>query len=92
MGKSQENQAESMSGSMLHPTAMVTSDHHGHQTLPTSYITDIPRPFTTTPDVSAWGIVTGTNKTLVWVQWSPAQTAIPCQLDDTLDQTLTATL
>lgn len=42
MGKSQENQAESMSGRALHPTAMLISDHRGHQILATNYITDLP--------------------------------------------------
>lgn len=42
MGKSQKNQAESMcTGSALHSTPMLISDHHGHQILATKYITDI---------------------------------------------------
>lgn len=42
MDESQENQAESLSESVLHPTAMVINGHHGHQNLATSCITDLP--------------------------------------------------
>lgn len=37
-----ENQAESLSGSALHPTAMVINGHHGHQILTTSCTPDLP--------------------------------------------------